>query len=131
VTVAFDPNARSARDFLTSSDTLGGLSGFLVFRHFKNPTLRGPEWLRHNSLIDFLFIRSLRKPIGVAFIVFENLIGNEVANIAAQCNRPRYMREKIRDSIFISMVPIDSAWVPFSPDGKTGHLMIVVNIGIQ
>jgi hypothetical protein len=76
-------------------------------------------------------VRSLCRPIGIAFIVFENLIGNDVAEIAIHCNRRRFMPGKRRDSIFTFMVPIDSAWVTFSPDGKTCHLMTVANIDIQ
>jgi hypothetical protein len=76
-------------------------------------------------------VRSLHRPIGIALIVFENSIGNNEAKIAAQCNRKRFMAGKRPDSIFTSMVPLDSAWVTFSLDGKNCYFITVVNIGIQ
>jgi hypothetical protein len=76
-------------------------------------------------------VRSLHRSIGIALIVFENSIGNNVAKIAAQCNRMTFMPGKRRDSIFTFLVLLNSAWVIFSLDGKICHFITVVNIGIQ
>jgi hypothetical protein len=105
----------------------------MIYRIFslEESYLAGSLVVAEHFLTDFLFVRRLRRPTGVDLIIFENPIGNDVARILMQRNRKRFIPRKRRDAVLTSMVPIDLAWITFSPDGKTWHLKTTGNIGIH